>query len=483
MKNALQLKMGQSLTMTPQLQQAIKLLQLHSLDLQQEIQNMLDSNPMLESEEDHQHEAASDTNATNDSNIESVDLSKDNAPEVEALPVDSVHEDSWEPMYGTATHSGEDQRDIWETQAGIPMDSLQDHLIWQLSFANLSNTDLEIAEAIVDAINDDGFLSEDFDTIYESLKQRIEDLEEDEVLAVLHRVQHLDPIGSGARSISECLCIQLNLLDKDTPGLKLAKQISEHSLDLLASHDYARLKRVHRTREEQLSTAISLIQSLNPKPGAMHTQQPVEYVVPDVFVSKHQNQWRVELNPDLTPKININQFYASMAEKTIAKEDSNYLKNNLQEAKWFLKSLHSRNDTILRVSQAIVRRQRAFFDYGEEAMKPMILRDIAEEVEMHESTISRVTNQKYMHTPRGVLELKYFFSSHVSTVDGGECSATAIRAIIKKLIAEEPLSKPLSDSKLATLLDEQGINVARRTVAKYREAMNIPPSNERKRLN
>jgi RNA polymerase sigma-54 factor len=242
------------------------------------------------------------------------------------------------------------------------------------------------------------------------------------------------------------------------------------------------LKRVTKADAESLRAAELLIQSLHPKPGALITTSRTEYIVPDVFVTKKNRRWRVELNPELAPRLRINPMYAKMIRRADKSDDNNYLKTNLQEARWFLKSLQSRNDTILKVAKAIVERQRAFFDYGDEAMKPLVLRDIAEELEMHESTISRVTNQKYMHTPRGVFEFKYFFSSHVGTADGGECSATAIRAMIKKLIAAENNQKPLSDSKIAQLLDNQGINVARRTVAKYRESLSIPPSNERKSL-
>jgi RNA polymerase sigma-54 factor len=345
----------------------------------------------------------------------------------------------------------------------------------------MSDSDRAIASAIIDAITDDGYLTEDLSSIQAAVSDEFE-VELDEVEAVLHRVQHFDPIGVAARSPSECLLLQLRTYPKDSPGYALAELIINNHLELLAAHDYVRLKRMTKADEASLRDAELLIQSLNPKPGSQVASSHVEYVVPDVFVTKRNGVWRVDLNPDLAPKLRINSMYANMIRRADKSEDNNYLKSNLQEARWFLKSLQSRNETILKVAQTIVERQRAFFDYGDEAMKPLVLRDIAEVLDMHESTISRVTNQKYMHTPRGIYEFKHFFSSHVSTSDGGECSATAIRAMIKKLIAAEDCQKPLSDSKIAECLDEQGINVARRTVAKYRESMSIPPSNERKRL-
>jgi len=483
MKQSLQLKLGQSLTMTPQLQQAIKLLQLHSLELQQEIQQMLESNPMLEQEEtgseaDDEH-GDSPPEADRD-----IDLNQDHAVGANDSPVDSIQDDHWEPSTSGATApSGDSDRDIWDTQAGIPAESLQDHLLWQLQMAHLSPVDEFIADSIIDCINEDGFLTESLDSIHLSILREFEDVELDEIVAVLHRIQHLDPLGVGATSVEECLTLQLDALPPETAHIQLAKDVVAQHIQLLATHDYARLKRALKAKEEDLAEAVQLIQGLNPKPGASMASGRVEYIVPDVFVSKVQGRWQVELNPDLAPKLHINQLYADMAKRSSKGPDGTYLRDNLQEARWFIKSLLSRNETILKTSQSIVARQRAFFDYGEEAMKPLVLRDIAEDIEMHESTISRVTTQKFMHTPRGIFELKYFFSSHVSTSDGGECSATAIRAMIKKLISEESTSKPLSDSKLAKILDEQGINVARRTVAKYREAMQYPPSNERKRLN
>jgi len=298
----------------------------------------------------------------------------------------------------------------------------------------------------------------------------------------LHLIQHFDPLGIACRDLKECLLLQMEQFDNTTPALKKAREIVKNHLDLLGNHDYAKLKRYNRIGDEELAEIIHFIQRLNPKPGSNISKSSTQYVVPDVFVNKLEGRWTVRLNGEVAPRLRINPMYASYIQRGKQSDDNTFLKNNMQEARWFLKSLQSRNETLMRVATSIVEHQRTFLDYGEEGMKPLVLREIAEELELHESTISRVTTQKYMHTPRGVFEFKYFFSSHVGTSDGGECSATAIRAMIKKLIESEEPRKPMSDNKIATLLVDQGINVARRTVAKYREAMMIPPSNERKRL-
>jgi len=295
-------------------------------------------------------------------------------------------------------------------------------------------------------------------------------------------VQRFDPVGIAASSPSECMAIQLGQYDPETPHLAKAMVLVNKYLEHLASNEVALLKRRLQASDSELGEIIRLIQTTNPHPGHSISKSHAEYVAPDVYVSKQAGRWRVSINPEHAPRIRVNDQYANMIKRSDSSDQNTYLKDHLQEARWFIKSLQSRNETLLRVASAIVERQHAFLDYGEEAMQPMVLRDIAESLEMHESTISRVTSHKYMHTPRGILEFKYFFSSHVSTADGGECSATAIRAIIKKLVAAEKQEKPLSDSKITDLLGGQGINVARRTVAKYREALNIPPSNERKRL-
>jgi RNA polymerase sigma-54 factor len=519
MKQTLQLKLGQSLTMTPQLQQAIRLLQLSSLELQTEIQEILESNPLLEASEDGESEdnsnseqsansqdsnsqsaenqegnadASANTNDDYNESIEAagsgegdIDTSSDVADIPDDLPVDSNWEDTFDYAPSRASSDDSDQRNY--EQPSSTGESLAQHLDWQLLLTPFSETDQAIATAIIDSIDHNGYLATPLEDICASLNENPEVDEElvelDEVESVLKRIQNFDPPGVGARDIRECMQLQLNALDPDTPWLEQAKNIVNEHFEVLANRDYNLLMRRARLTEEQLQSTITLIQSLNPRPGSQITDSQPEYVIPDVFVRKVKGSWRVELNPEVTPKLSINSLYAGMAQgSSNSSSDTSFLKNHLQEARWFLKSLKSRNETLLKVATCIVERQRAFLEYGDEAMKPLVMHDVAEVVEMHESTISRVTTKKYMHTPRGIYELKYFFSSHVSTASGGECSATAIRAMLKKLIASEEANKPLSDNKLANLLAKQGINVARRTVAKYREAMAIPPSNERKRL-
>ncbi|QQD19039.1 RNA polymerase factor sigma-54 [Spongiibacter nanhainus] len=501
MKQSLQLKVGQQLTMTPQLQQAIRLLQLSTLDLQQEIQSALDSNPLLEVDEDGPDnsdaaERQSENNAENNTlsetetakaKTESEATSPDSDSEwaersdiPEDLPVDSQWDDVFQSS-GPAT--GSTPADDGEFSADYrhgSSDSLQDHLRWQLNLSRLSELDLQIADAIVDAIDEKGRLTISPEDVVDAINH--EDVEIEEVTAVLHLVQQLDPPGVGGRDLQECLTIQLRQLDPETPFLDEAMLIVTQYMAQLGNRDYNQIMRRCRIKEDQLRDVLRLIQSLNPTPGDSIGSDDTEYVVPDVFVSKKEGRWLVELNPDIAPKIQINARYAALAKQSKNSSDNDYIRDNLQEARWFIKSLQSRNETLMKVASKIVEYQRGFLEYGEEAMKPLVLHDIADAVGMHESTISRVTTQKYMHTPRGIFELKYFFSSHVSTDTGGECSSTAIRALIKKLIAAENPRKPLSDSKITELLAEQGIKVARRTIAKYRESLVIPPSNERKRL-
>ncbi|MFT5033062.1 MAG: RNA polymerase sigma-54 factor [Bacteroidia bacterium] len=493
MKQSLQLKVSHQLTMTPQLQQAIRLLQLSTLDLQQEIQTAIDSNPLLEVSDDDVQAADShseadsnlsreepdDTTHSDDQESTGVDETwNDGIPE--DLPVDSRWDDVYQPATPVRQSSGADSGDQDFVARSSSDESLQDHLRWQLNLTRMSDLDRLIAMAIIDSVTADGRLACTVEDILYSFTDE-PDVEEEEVLAVLHRMQQFDPPGVLGRDLRECILIQLKQLPVDTPWLKQATDVASSHLDLLGSRDYNLLMRRSRLNEEQLKQALALIQTMNPTPGAMISPSETEYVVPDVFVSKRESSWVVELNPDIAPKLRINSHYASLG-KQCSGADSSYIRDNLQEARWFLKSLQSRNETLMKVASKIVEYQRGFLEYGDEAMKPMILHDIADAVEMHESTISRVTTQKYMHTPRGIFELKYFFSSHVSTDAGGECSSTAIRALIKKLVAAENPRKPLSDSKITNLLAEQGIQVARRTIAKYREAMIIPPSNERKCL-
>jgi RNA polymerase sigma-54 factor len=486
MKHSLQLKFSQQLTMTPQLQQAIKLLQLSTLDLQQEIQEAIEANPLLEIEEaysDHNDkERSGDTNDSVDSDkVTSHDALEGNAVPDE-LPLDSTWDDYYSASSAPApmTSSGGGSMDDDNVYQGETTDDIQAHLLWQMGLTPFSENDRAIAIAIIDSIDESGYLTVSSNEILESMQD--EEIELDEVECVLKRIQMFDPVGSGSRNPQECLLVQLRQFDESTPFLQEARLIITEHTDLLSSKDYRTLMRKTRLKEDQLREVMLLLQSLNPRPGsALITKEP-EYVIPDVSVAKKNGRWTVELNPDSLPKLNINQQYAALSKNSRNSSDSAFVKSHMQEAKWFIKSLESRNDTLLKVANCIVQQQMGFFEHGPEMMKPMVLNDVAEMVDMHESTISRVTTQKYMHTPRGIYELKYFFSSHVATDSGGECSSTAIRALIKKLVAAENTVKPLSDSKIADVLADQGIKVARRTIAKYRESLSIPPSNQRKSL-
>jgi RNA polymerase sigma-54 factor len=501
MKLSLQVKLGQQLTMTPQLQQAIKLLQLSTLDLQQEIHQALESNPMLEliesTEDDDNGEEKFDSDTISEklnsgdeteSDTSTVLNGQDSDPDwQDQTPKDMAVDSSWDDIYpssySSAASSDTEFTDLESRNSVI--DTLQDHLYWQLNLTPMSDKDNAIALSLIDAIDPNGMLTVSLESIHEGFDPQLE-IELDELVAVLHRIQQFDPVGVGYRNLSECLSIQINQIEDSDQSecIKNSKVIVNEYLDLLGGRDYTQLMRKTRLKEPELRDCIALIESLNPHPGADVAPASTTYIVPDVIVSKQteSGKWKVELNPDTAPKIRINNSYASLVKRADSSDDNNYLRDNLQEARWFIKSLQSRNETLMKVSTRIVKYQKGFLEYGEEAMKPLVLHDIAEAVGMHESTISRVTTQKYMHTPRGIFELKYFFSSHVSTKGGGECSSTAIRAIIKKLVAAEKTRKPLSDSKITQLLEDRGIYVARRTIAKYRESLAIPPSNERKRL-
>lgn len=511
MKQSLQLKIGTQLSMTPQLQQAIRLLQLSTLDLQQEIQQALDSNPMLEVEEnggeisvnadgntgDNEPTAnANESDRPTNNKENDADFHEDSGQSLNAednwqenIPDNLSGDFAWEDVYqpqqanasSTGSNSSGDNGDFDYINRNSAEETLQDQLYWQLNLTNLVDTDRLIAAAIIDDVEPSGFLSSPPEDIFDALSQHI-DIEFEEFEAVRQLIQQFEPVGVASRDLRECLLVQLQQLPPKTPFLNDARLIVDRHIKLLGNHDYAQLKRRTKFKEIRLKEAITLIQSLTPTPGDIIDNANTEYIAPDIFVKKQEGHWVIELNQDCTPSLKINDSYASLVKRADNSDDNTYLRNNLQEARWFIKSLQSRNDTMLKVAGKIVEHQRGFLDYGEEAMKPLVLQDIAKDIDMHESTISRVTTKKYMHTPRGIYELKYFFSSHVSTDSGGECSSTAIRAIIKKLIAQENPKKPLSDNKLTTLLDEQGIKVARRTVAKYRESMAIPPSNERKRL-
>lgn len=492
MKHSLQLRIGQSLKMTPQLQQAIRLLQLSSIELQTEIQQALDENPLLDQDDNLDEITLFDIDKSPDREdstqfrIEESRLAENRAEQ--SLPDDLCVDSSWDNVYDNSTGSsaastsqGADNRDLFENQEGT-QDTLKNHLVWQLDCSHLTETDYEIGLAIIDSIDERGYLTETVEDIHRGLLLEYDALEIDEVMAVQHLVQRFDPVGIAASSPRECMSIQLGQYDPDTPHLTKAMVLVDKYLEHLATNDLALLKRRLRASDSELAEIIRLIQTTNPHPGHSISQSQAEYVAPDVYVTKQSGEWGVSINPDHAPRLTVNDQYAKLIKRRDSSDQNTYLKDHLQEARWFIKSLQSRNETLLRVASTIVERQQAFLNYGEEAMQPMILRDVAEQLEMHESTISRVTSHKYMHTPRGILEFRYFFSSHVSTADGGECSSTAIRAIIRKLVAAEKQEKPLSDNRITNLLGEQGINVARRTVAKYRETLNILPSNERKRL-
>jgi RNA polymerase sigma-54 factor len=483
LKPSLQLKLGQQLTMTPQLQQAIRLLQLPALELQAHIRELLESNVMLEPIEE--------TDATGTFEIlsplaESARSTGDHGPtsDADAAP-DAIEveviEDAWSErsagVSDTPYSSGGGDDDRQQEIADESGRSLHEYLLSQLELAGLSETDLAIATAIVDAINDDGYLTDPLADVAATLRPEI-DCDEEEIERVLMLVQMLDPVGVGARSVSECILLQLEQLDAGTPGLTLARRIAAQHLDLVASRDSAALRRALGADDDSVDHALALVRSCHPRPGSVISAGAAEYVVPDVFVRRTERGWSVEINPSTVPRVRLNESYASLIGRGSGHAT---MRSQLQEARWLLKSLEIRNDTLTKVARAIVERQADFLDHGEEHMRPMILKDIAEAIDMHESTISRITSGKYMHTPRGVFELRYFFSSQVEGEDGRGTSSTAIRAKIRKLIKDENPAEPLSDARIAEILSQEGIPVARRTVAKYREALGLPSSAERKR--
>ena len=509
MKASMQLRTSQLLAMTPQLQQAIRFLQLSTLELQQEIQQAIETNPLLEIEEDliNPNESPDVLNSSESLDINAQSIPTDTVVDnqttdhieaplqtdsewVETIPVELNTDSNWDDTYQSSTtpvtnHAASNDYQLDNLHAYH--DSLQDHLIWQLNLTSMSDIDRFIATSVIDAIDEKGYLTLTPTDIHTSTRSQLKlagvdySLEKSEVMAVVHRVQQFDPAGVGAQNLSECLAIQLGQLPEQTHWRTEATLLVKQYLPLLASRDFVNLSKCMDLKDTQLSQVIALITSLQPEPGACFNNNTTTYVVPDVIVEKHQGAWKVKLNEQATPNIHINKHYAELSNSTTG-QDRQFIKDNLQDAKWFLKSLENRHSTLLRVTMRICEIQQQFLEVGEEAMQPLVLSEIADDLEMHESTISRITTQKYIHTPRGLFELKYFFSSHVQTKSGGEASSTAIRAMIKKLIATEPTKKPLSDNKLTKLLEEEDIQVARRTVAKYRESMNIPPSNERKSL-
>ena len=458
LKPSLQLKIGQTLTMTPQLQQAIRLLQLPVLDLSAQIQEALEENIMLEMED------LPDVPKT----------SAESTAEIETIKA----EDSWQSQSmeriqdGGWNGEGRPSNDFAD-QSG---QTLREHLLWQLELEDFTPREAVIGETIIDAINDDGYLTVELAEIKDFVGNDA-GVTDEELEQALAKVQRLDPVGIGARSLAECITLQLRQLESSTPGVDLAMRMASDHLAHIANQEYGEIRRALRTTEEDFDEALALVKSCNPKPGLTVSPAPAEYVVPDVFVRKIDGRWQVEISASGSPRLSVNQQYAKLLRGS---GDHAALRTQLQEARWLVRSLEIRNETLLKVATCIVTRQREFLEHGDEAMKPLVLRDVAESIGMHESTISRVTTNKYMHTPRGVFEFKYFFSSHLSTVDGEEQSSTSVRAKIRKMIGAENPAKPLSDSKIASQLAEDGITVARRTVAKYREAMKIPSSSERK---
>lgn len=474
-KQSLQLKLSQQLTITPQLQQAIRLLQLSTFELCQEIQTALENNPLLEMDDNYAEVAVSQS--TEPEQIDTREMMENRN-----IPEDTSFDASLDDIYTAGTPSGtysdytNEELPIYQ---GETHQTLNEYLLWQLNLTRFSEQDKAIAISIIEAIDENGYLTASLTDILE--EQNNQEIELAEVEAVLKRIQHFDPVGIGARTLQECMLLQINQLMPINQDIQLAKTIIAEHLDLLAQKDYKSLQRKLNINQEQLKNVILLIQQLQPYPGqSINTKQP-DYVIPDVIVKKVAKKWQIIINNEAIPNLKINQHYAAM-EKAVNQHDSQYIRQALQEANWLIKSIENRNETLIKVSHFIVEHQQNFFELGEEHMKPMILADIARAINMHESTISRVTTQKYLQCPRGVYELKYFFSNRMNAESGDDVSSTAIRALIKKLIINEDGKKPLSDSKIATLLEEQGMVIARRTVAKYRESLAIPPSSQRKQL-
>lgn len=478
MKPALQLRLGQSLALTPQLQQAIRLLQLSRLELELELNTALESNPLLdmdaapEGDDDVAAEAEADGATPAQAAADEPRNEGSAGSERDDLPLDFQFDRS--EYRGTPLdEDGMEPQDAEE-------EDLRDHLLWQLNLTSMSARDRAIGAAIIEAIDDDGYLAESAETLCGALSS-FYTVTVAEIESVRRRVQHFDPIGVASRSLKECLGLQLDVCSEDTPGLALARALVADHLEALARQDRARIRQRLHCDEAQFESALALVRSLAPKPGSRYSNATAEYVAPDAYARKVGGRWQVVLASGCQPRLGINEHYANLIAKA-RREDAHYLRGQLQEARWLIKSLKTRAETMLKVATSIVGAQEAFLEFGAEAMRPLVLKDVADEIGMHESTISRVTTRKYLHTPRGTFEFKYFFSSGVTTVDGGAASATAVQAMIKKLIDEEKSARPLSDQILATELNRRGINVARRTVAKYREALNIPSSNDRSRL-
>ena len=496
MKQGLQLKFSQQLTMTPQLQQAIKLLQLSTLELSQEITEQLYSNPLLEEiteDQDAENQLKKTNNEktlTETSNLTAEEL-EEPSKNTEPLSQETDQND-WDSDFDNYSVQTQDIARINNNDGNIRGEinleqvhqvtqSLKDHLLWQLNLTNLNARDLSIAEMLTYSLDDNGLLTQNLSEIFEELDENNNEYES-EILTVLTRLQQFDPPGVYARDLKECLLIQLNQLSQDTPFLKQAKILVLQFLEDIGKLNTDKLLKKTQLSLDELRGAISLVRSMNPYPGEFLQENDTEYITPDAYVIKTSDKWRAIINDDHNPRLRINETYKNLIRQSDNSKENQYLKDSLTEAKWFIKSLESRNETLLKVVNCIIELQEDFFEHGPVSMKPMILSDISEKLDLHESTISRVTTSKYLATPRGIYELKYFFSSHVATATGGECSSTAVSAILKELINAEIPHKPLSDNKLTELLKEQGINIARRTVAKYREGLGIPSSSDRKRF-
>ncbi|HLI18156.1 MAG TPA: RNA polymerase factor sigma-54 [Rhodanobacteraceae bacterium] len=475
MKPGLQLRQSQQLSLTPQLQQAIRLLQLSQLELQTELRELAEANPLIDLDgSEAGDDGPAESSASSDSDGGGAEASSDVIDESEYWDEHSPQVIEW----AQSSH-GFDDEDAMEPQDAAP-EGLRDHLQWQANLSGFSSREAAIAAAIIDALDDDGYLHEGLEPVLAALRTLSPAITKDEADAVRMRIQHFDPVGVASLDLGDCLDAQLEQLDPATEGRELARAIVASELDLLARRDIAKLSSRFGAPEDEVIAATTLIRALDPRPGSRFDSAAAEYVAPDAYAVKVSGRWRVSLSPECQPRLAINQHYCSLIARA-QRSDATWLRGQLQEARWLMKSLEARADTLLKVAQAIVRTQSAFLDFGPEAMRPLVMRELAEELGMHESTISRVTTRKYLHTPRGTFEFKHFFSSSVATEDGGSASATAIQAMIRKLVDEEDPSKPLSDQTLTAELNRRGIQVARRTVAKYREQMRIPSSSERLR--
>jgi RNA polymerase sigma-54 factor len=472
MKPALQLRQSQQLLLTPQLQQAIKLLQLSTLEINQESARLLDENPLLERDDDR-------TEPAYGSRAEA-SVEQSSEPSASENTADETSPEWGELNFAHAGSAHQDDEDDSHAEIAAERPNLREHLLWQLNMSLLDERDKKIISLLVDALDENGYLSQPLAEIVEIFPAEL-DITLDDLETALVQLQHLDAPGIGARDLRECLILQLQATPEDEPGREMAMRIVHDHLDLLAARDFSKLKRLLHCDDDALRSAQDLIVHLQPKPGMEFEHRAADYVVPDVLVEKVGGIWKARLNPEAMPRLRINQVYANILQQR-GDASAQGLATQLQEARWFIKNLQQRFDTILRVAQAIAQRQRQFFEHGDIAMRPLVLREIAEQLELHESTISRVTTQKYMLTPRGIYEFKYFFGSGLATEAGGACSSTAIRALIKQMVGEENTRQPLSDSRMSEILAQQGIIVARRTVAKYRESMNILPVNLRKSL-